>query len=218
MTGQLHHPACQPVGAPLPADAGQAPEAVIRPRSKQFGRKKGPTALRVTNTKALIDQLRDRDMTRNDMGEFMQFSPSGVRKYLAELRAAHVVEVLDDHDPITGQELYGLTADADLVQSFIESLDLVARPASRGGAPTHLQQALRDKSRSFHLMVDDSFYSVRIRRTAVAPDPLALPVDFFRPAAMICASPPCAHFAKPAPTAPSFPVPDRSCFTWEAAA
>lgn len=167
--------------------------------------------MRVAKTKELIDELRERNMTRNDMGEFMQFSPSGVRKYLADLRAAHIVEVIDEHDPVTGQELYALIDNADQVQAFIDSLEAIARPCAGGGAPTQLQMALRDKSRTFHLMQDDAFYSVRIRRGAIAPDPHALPADFLRPAAVKADPlPPRAKVAQAAPV--GFPVPSSYKF------
>lgn len=171
-------------------------------------RKQGPTAERIAKMITLIEELRLRPMTLADMGDHLKFSPPGTRKYLGELRAAHLVD--EDAAPITRERTYTIVDDGPRVKAFIASMSGDGNVPTRRGAPSNLDVAKRDPARHFPLLADDAHYSVRIRRAPVAPDPLALPEGFFKPS-RIDDEPlertPAAQVARS-----SFPVPNSAAF------
>lgn len=205
MTSPLSNPAGQPVSPQIPCK-GKAPR---RLRS---------SIARVNNMRMIIDALKCGELVRDDIGGMLGFSPSGVRKYLSDLRDSGIVVVdrlIEATKHCPGIPVYHLTDDADLVERFLADLDAnTVRPKR---ATKNLIKVLRDTSRHIHIMNDDEGHNPRIEKVTPARRDEMVAMFFGPvPAAIITESPPCAHFAKPAPRAVSFPVPDRSRFVWEA--
>lgn len=193
MTGLSNNHQSAPIGAALPPGAGQATAGMISyviartPGAKRrsgCGRRPGQSEARIDKTKRLIAALQSTPMTRDEIGNFLQYSPSGVRKYLADFRAAEILIVRDDLVDEDGQAVYGIVDDETTVAAFVAGLSKTRAGSGKRGRPTNLDIALGDKSRHIHVMADDTYYSVRLSRKPVAPDPLALPPNFFAPAAV----------------------------------
>lgn len=159
----------------LPSTRPLAP--AVPTRVKKHGNQR--TTQRIDNMKRLVEELSRRLMTPTDIGQFLEFSPSGVRKYLADLREACIVEA-QTTDFQTDQLNYGLIEDKTMVDAYLASLDTIRIGAPSRRMKSNVDLALRDKSRSFHLLRDDAYYSVRVSKAQVAPDPLALHRDFFK--------------------------------------
>lgn len=80
---------------------------------------------RAENLKLLIAELATRDMMREDISNFLNFSPSGARKYVTELREAGLIEVaglFGAKGRYAGLPIWHLVDDADLVQTFLNNL------------------------------------------------------------------------------------------------
>lgn len=132
------------------------------------------TAARIIKLKSLIAELGRRRMLRDEICSFLKFAPSGARKYIKDLREVGLI-TLDEIG-------YGLIDDQARVDSFLAHLDANAKsPSNLGGRPSALAQAQGDSKRKFHVMRDDEYFAVRVRRAPIAPDPLALPREFFAP-------------------------------------
>lgn len=140
--------------------------------------KHGRTAARVANTKKLIEALAISAMTRDDICQLLQLGPSGARKYITDLRESGIMEVsaLDSrHRP----SAYSLVDNPSHIAAFIADLD-VSRPfCSRGARSSNLAIAKRNPGRHFHPSQDGATFAVRVSTAPVAPDPFALPAEFF---------------------------------------
>lgn len=183
MTGPRNH---QPLAPPRAA-------CVEERNNKQV-------AKRIDNMKRLVDELGLRLMTPADMGQFLGFSPSGVRKYLADLREARILEA-HGTDFVSGRMNYGVVDDPAQVAAFLAGLASARKDAPSRRMKSNVDLALSDKSRHFHLLQDDAYYAIRVSKVVVAPDPLALHRDFFKASG---ASLPAAVRATPViPAAPT---------------
>lgn len=218
MTGLPNNHQGAELGAEVPADAGKAAPAVtVKPRYSRagVGRKAGVrSSERVEKTRSLINELMARAMSTADICDFLKFSASGARKYLADLRAAGLLVLRRDLMAPNEPPMFGLIANLSLVSEFLDSM---GQARASGSKPTNLDRALSDTSRHIHIMADDAFYSVRVSRVTIAPDPRALPAEFFRP-------PPALRAAIRPRGSPvvlvktiAFPVPDRTKFVLEVA-
>lgn len=217
MTGPSNNHAREQVGAALPADVGQAAKAVTK-RVKP-GKRPGLTAERIEKTRILVAELRTNPMTRDAIGEFLQYSPSGVRKYLADFRAAGILVLRDDLVQVDGQAVYSVVNDAHQIAAFLDGLSKTRSSDRTQSRKSALAIALGDKSRHIHVMADDTYFSVKPNRAPAAPDPLALPKNFFAPPNWTSESPPCQHFAaETLAKAPHFPESTEYRFDLEVAA
>lgn len=170
-----------PSNQPLALPASVSTSTSSRPARKAGLAGAKRTTQRIEATRRLVEELRLRKMTRADMAMFLNFSPSGVRKYLADLRASSLVEVDGEHEVGTGNEQYCLVSDEQLIDSFLAGLAELRKTAPTRIKKSNVDLALRDKTRHIHIIHDDAYYAVRVRRVEVAPDPRALPKDFFKP-------------------------------------
>jgi DNA-binding transcriptional ArsR family regulator len=139
------------------------------------------TRQRVDNMLRLVAEFHLREMLRDDIREFLGMSPSGVRKYIRELREAKIIDAVRCDDLQGPQhQIYALCASTETVTAFIQSLALPQVVPARK-PKSFIQPA--DPSRHVHVMDDDAQYPVRVRRNAITPDPFALPREFFAQAA-----------------------------------
>jgi predicted transcriptional regulator len=134
----------------------------------------GRTAERIERIRRLIIELQDRDMRREDIADLLAMGPSGVRKYIADLRESGVMEIAryaDGTATFLGYAEYRLALGADETRDYLANL--AAAPTSgRKGRISELAIAERDPRRHIHIMRDDEYYQVRVSRSIPAPDPL----------------------------------------------
>lgn len=123
----------------------------------------GRTAERIAKIRKLLAALLSRPQSRDELGNLLQVGPSGVRKYLADLRGK--VEQIY----IAGQACIRLVMSTEEARAYLASLIVLARPAR---TRTALSLARRDPSRHFHIMADDKHYQVRVLRKIPAIDPI----------------------------------------------
>lgn len=128
----------------------------------------GRTAERIAKIRKLLAALLCRPQSRDEVGNLLQVSPSGVRKYLADLRGK--VEQVD----IAGRACVRLAMSIDEARAYLASLIVPPRPPR---TRTALSVAKRDPSRHFHIMEDDEYHQVRVLRKIPQHDPLT--VRFF---------------------------------------
>jgi hypothetical protein len=131
---------------------------------------------RVENIKLVIETLRTRELLRDELSALLKFSPSGTRKYIADLRGAGVMEIaryVDGTGTYLGQPVYCLVADTAHVDSFVANIEICARkPRNVTGAKSNIELAQRDASRHFHVMADDTYFAVKITRKLPERDQL----------------------------------------------
>ncbi len=152
-------------------------ESMAPPRAKS-GKGAQRTQARIDNLKLLIATMGERgEMLRDDIGELLHFTPSGVRKYVAELREASLIELAryaDGTATFLGWPVYKLVDDEQRVSEFIASLDAggVSKRGPGSAKKSQLAVAQRMAGRHFHILSDDTHYAVRVSRTPPFRDPL----------------------------------------------
>lgn len=132
----------------------------------------GHTATRIERIRTLIVTLQARHLMPDEIGEILELGPSGVRKYVKDLGDKLAVARYVDPSPRSvGQPLYRLAMTPEATTEYLASL--AAAPVARARASiSALGVAQRDPSRRFHILEDDTHYSVRVSRTPAARDPL----------------------------------------------
>ena len=131
------------------------------------------TEQRTANLKSLVAELAAREMQADDICEHLKMSPSGARKYIADLRAAGVA-VLTRYAEATatyaGKACYCLVSDPLLVSEFLGQIE---QHKFQPRIPSPPARALPvAPGRSFHIMADDTHFAVRINRHVVMRDPM----------------------------------------------
>jgi hypothetical protein len=116
------------------------------------------------------------EMLGRDIRKAMRISDSGCRKYLNALMAGAIIQ-LTGREPTKfgdlGQPIYKLVANPAQIDRFLDQQAAVEpkKPSRR---------AFAIPGRLIHLLSDDAPFPVRGGEDAVARDPFALPVGFFR--------------------------------------
>jgi predicted transcriptional regulator len=134
------------------------------------------TKERLDRLRRLVMTLQDHQLMRDEIGELLEVSPSGVRKYLADLAdKIAIVRYVDSTPRHIGHPVYRLTMSAEEVQAYLADLASKepARPNQRH-APAAPQL---DQARHIHIMKDDGDF--RPRRLRGIPSHTALMVHFF---------------------------------------
>lgn len=123
------------------------------------------TAARIERIAKLIAALQDRPRTRDEIGALLKMGPSGVRKYLVDLRGT--VEFAGGAEPV-----FRLTLSAKRASAYLESLKVQA--PSRPAVPRKSQfaRATDDPSRHFHILADDEHHMPRLQRGVPAHEPV----------------------------------------------
>jgi len=125
----------------------------------------GQTAARIDNLRRLIAELAVRSMRRDEVGDFLQMGPSGVRKYIADL-GSRVSIVRTAEGPA-----YFLALTPLQVRAYLQQL--AAAPVSRPtGRPKKIADRVLAPGGLIHIMKDDAHYSVRLHSAPPARDPL----------------------------------------------
>jgi len=121
------------------------------------------TAARIERMRSLITALQVKPLTRDEIGAMLEMGPSGVRKYLVDLRGKYEVE------SIAGEEVVRLTIGAAEVLAFLADLSAVALARSAVKAPA---APVIDPARRIHIMLDDGPFKVRPHRGTPAHEPM----------------------------------------------
>lgn len=131
------------------------------------------TAARAERLRNLVNALLLDELESDEISEILQVGPSGARKYLAELGDMIMIHRRIDATPTSkGLPIYRLAITADEAREYLDSL--AAGPASRPvkQPASALAMAARDPRRHFHILADDTHYSIRPNRTPPMRDPM----------------------------------------------
>lgn len=131
----------------------------------------GRTVERLDKIRKLIAALQLRQLMREDIAELLQMGPSGVRKYIADLKG--VIEIARHVDPTSrsvGEPVYRLAITADAATAYLASLatQAIARPVKEPKS----ELAVPGPGRHFHILADDTHYAIRVSRAIPTHDPL----------------------------------------------
>lgn len=124
------------------------------------------TTARAENIRKLITALMAGQLARDEIGALLQVSPSGVRKYLADL--CQLVEVAREE----GEQVCRLKVGAAAAGAYLDAL--AAQPPARPARPhpTILELAMRDPARHIHIMRDDEEFKPRMFRALPQHEPM----------------------------------------------
>jgi hypothetical protein len=120
------------------------------------------TAARAENIRKLIAALMVGQLARDEIGALLKVGPSGVRKYLADLKGK--VDKLN----IEGEQVCRLAISAKEAEVYLNSLDVQvpARPVNVASS----EISMPSPGRRFHILADDTHYAIRVSRVPVARD------------------------------------------------
>jgi hypothetical protein len=128
----------------------------------------GRTTERLEKIRKLVAALQEGQLPHDQVGPLLELGPSGVRKYLADLRGK--VQLTVDR----GEKVLRLAITSDSAQAYLDSLAPKVPTSGRKGRVSELALAERDPKRHIHIMRDDEYYQVRVSRSIPAPDPLVV--------------------------------------------
>lgn len=128
---------------------------------------------RADNMRRLIVKLEETPMTVEEIGYFLEFSASGTRKYIKDLRDCSVIEIARLEGAVgnyIGYPVWQLSPNIEARKAFLDTLSLPAR--GRGPALKKHNPATSDPTRHFHVLADDIHYAIRVNRTPCQRDSL----------------------------------------------
>ena len=124
----------------------------------------------------LVDELRKRNMSQLDISLFLQFSPSGTRKYVHDLKEYDLIQVVGYEDGTAvylGRPVYGLCANIEArLKAFFETMERNSVTTRRPSREVAVKAVPANSGRHLHVMVDDCKYNIRMDRTPIMRDPL----------------------------------------------
>jgi hypothetical protein len=133
----------------------------------------GKTMERIERIRSLITAMQACELMREEIAGTLQLGPSGVRKYIADLRADGVIELAryaDGTATFLGHPVYRLAMDSDGAAKYLAALaaGAIVRKVSKPAAAV----AMVGPGRHFHILADDTHYAIRVNRSPVSRDPL----------------------------------------------
>ena len=134
----------------------------------------GQTFQRMERLRTLVTELMTRDLPAEELAWVLKLSPSGARKYVADLTAAGVIALATPVGgvvPASGR-VYTLAVTPEQAHVYLASLTTTAPVRAARESKAALSIAGRDPSRRFHIMQDDAPFSIRIERAPAMRDPL----------------------------------------------
>lgn len=131
------------------------------------------TRARIERMRDLVSALMVRAQRRDDIANMLKLSPSGVRKYLAELGSRVTIARFEDETSTSrGMPVYCLTISIEQAQAYLLQLGAMPRARAAKGQRSAMSIAAHDPSRHIHIMADDAHYAVRLHTAPAARDPL----------------------------------------------
>lgn len=142
-----------------------------------IARVRNTTATRRRNEqmRKLVAEYHIREMSSEEVAEFLKFSPSGARKYVNDLLKRHIIEVKRTEGTVgkksLGHSIYGLAENSEeLVKELLEELE--AGPISNMKYVKPKQVPTVDHTRHLHIMRDDMTFHSKVEPIIVQRDPL----------------------------------------------
>jgi predicted transcriptional regulator len=141
-------------------------------------------ARRIQNMLSLVEQFRSREMVLDEVAEFLGFTRSGAQKYVQTLRDANVIELagyIDSTNTSLGKAVYRLASDPEKIREFQAAIVQPKKSQGCRSKRKHVQNenALQNviidaeaEGRQFHILADDTHYTIRFHRAPVQRDPL----------------------------------------------
>ena len=170
------------------------------------GRKGRRSTAHVDKLNLMLARLRYGPATAAEIGALLNVEVSVARRYLVKLGNAGLAST--ETCEVSARKTHTLTGSEQEVMAYLCSVQLIPM-AARKPKPNALAIA-KASGRRFHFAGDDEHIMARLHKAPAAPDPLALPVAFFRPAQIDDEPMPRATVAQMA--RPSFPVPSSFAF------
>lgn len=129
------------------------------------------TERRIDNFRRLLAELGSREMYFNEIMSLLQFSNSGTRKYITELREAHVIVFVrcDKGYPFVQRSTYRLSPNKEAVDAF---LAIIHKPNCERYKKKVRDDLADGNKRTVHVMEDDAHFAVRLSKVTVRRDPL----------------------------------------------
>ncbi|HBI70696.1 MAG TPA: transcriptional regulator [Massilia sp.] len=132
----------------------------------------GQTIQRMERLRTLVTELLTRDLPADELADALKLSPSGARKYVADLTAAGVIALAI---PVNGtvsvvRRVYTLAVTPEQAQDYLVGLATTAPARAARESKSALSFAAREAGRRFHIMQDDAPFSIRVSRAPVARD------------------------------------------------
>jgi predicted ArsR family transcriptional regulator len=136
------------------------------------------TVERVGRLRRLVARLHEGELSRDEAARMLGMMDGAVRSYLNELVAGRIVAVREQENA-AGRSFYRLNATQERIDEFLE---MATQASRRIEAKPSVSQMVKiaQSGRHVHLMQDDQPFLPKLPSQTVRPDPLALPVDFFR--------------------------------------
>jgi hypothetical protein len=124
------------------------------------------TVQRIAKLHRLITALLSGPQDRDALGDLLKVGPSGVRKYLADLRGKVELIIID------GRPHYRLAISAEATRDFLERLaaQMPVRAVKEPKSPMQVRMA--GVGRHFHILADDTHYAIRVNNRIPAHFPL----------------------------------------------
>ena len=141
-------------------------------------------ARRIQNMLSLVEQFQTHQMVLDEVAEFLGFTRSGAQKYVQTLRDAGVIELagyVDSTSTSLGKAVYRLSSDIEKIREFQSFIAQPKKPQACRGKRKHaqnenaMQSMLLDaeaEGRQFHILADDTHFTIRFHRAPVQRDPL----------------------------------------------
>jgi len=132
----------------------------------------GQTIQRMERLRTLVTELLTRDLPADELAWVLKLSPSGARKYVADLTAAGVIALATPVDGAVSASgrVYTLAVTPEQAQVYLASLATTVPVRAARESKSVLSIAGRDPSRRFHIMQDDAPFSIRVERAPIARD------------------------------------------------
>ena len=129
------------------------------------------TAQRIANLRTLVETLRKRNLEVADIAKLFDAKMSCARRYARELVDAGVAVDVSIHKHANlGPRVFSLSDDTEALRRYLDGLNNPAAPSVKKS----------QSGRLIHTIKDDEWEPRRTKRARpVAPDPLALPPQFF---------------------------------------
>ncbi|MES3022717.1 MAG: ArsR family transcriptional regulator [Pseudomonadota bacterium] len=126
------------------------------------------TMRRAENMRKIIGRLRLGETMGYEINELLGFSPSGARKYMADLSRAEamiVTRFIECQSKKEGIPVYVLNPDEDKVKAFIDTLHVMGVRPKPGQKREQTIDA--GPGRHIHVMADDIEHHVRVPRLVI---------------------------------------------------
>lgn len=139
---------------------------------------RAPSVARIENMRNLVDYMRGRETTMDDVARKLKFTDTGARKYIAQLLEVGIVEIVrgtGDTSTKSAAILYRVTDSDERIEAGLTQIaNKVSRATTKSAATvaTRLGRDAAGNRRQFHILDDDEPFALHISRHVPQRDPL----------------------------------------------